>query len=602
MTNFIQSASGWRKVFAKSGDENDTDPQISDADKKIIECSIAAFTKYLKLVIPSDEITIALGRDTRPTGVDICDTAIKTFIKLGVKVKYLGITCAPQIMCYACNVIGHEKVCDGFMYISASHNPIAHNGLKFGLSNGGVLDAAENKKVVELFNDYYNSDNLTAIYQDELETPIMTQKLLNDTMTAIYDAAPYLNMQSLTFYKNFFMARTTALVLSSDSDIQKKFSNLCNTIKNSNIAIAADFNGSARCLSIDTNLFKSFKIPFYAINNTAGIIPHGIIPEGRNLQFLSDEITRQQNAGNKNLILGYTCDCDGDRGNIVLWDDKKQVATILFAQEVFALCTLAAISYHLGSGTPANKICVVCNCATSMRVDDIAKTFGVKVARCEVGEANVVNTARALSSDGYVICISGEGSNGGVIIPPNFVRDPLDTVFLILKLLCDKTLFERWCKMSGVLFSQNYTLSDILQTLPKYTTTATTDKRAVLHIRSNDCTILQRRFQNLFLNEWGAKKAELFQKYGILSYKVHITRGIKELTDEKDFSLAGSGGLKIIFFDEGASPIAFLWMRKSGTEPIFRIMCDVKGCDKKSATMEGELLSWFSSMIKIADE
>ena len=31
---------------------------------------------------------------------------------------------------------------DGFFYISASHNPIGHNGYKFGV-NGGVLSKEE---------------------------------------------------------------------------------------------------------------------------------------------------------------------------------------------------------------------------------------------------------------------------------------------------------------------------------------------------------------------------------------------------------------------------------------------------------------------------
>ena len=41
---------------------------------------------------------------------------------------------------------------DGFMYISASHNPVGHNGIKFGLSSGGVLNGTENAKLVKEFN------------------------------------------------------------------------------------------------------------------------------------------------------------------------------------------------------------------------------------------------------------------------------------------------------------------------------------------------------------------------------------------------------------------------------------------------------------------
>ena len=39
-------------------------------------------------------------------------------------------------------------------------------------------------------------------------------------------------------------------------------------------------------------------------------------------------------------------------------------------------------------------------------------------------------------------------------------------------------------------------------------------------------------------------------------------------------------------------------MRGSGTEPVFRVMCDVKGNKPKE---EAELLQWHSKMIAKAD-
>ena len=40
-------------------------------------------------------------------------------------------------------------------------------------------------------------------------------------------------------------------------------------------------------------------------------------------------------------------------------------------------------------------------------------------------------------------------------------------------------------------------------------------------------------------------------------------------------------------------------MRGSGTEPVFRIMCDVKG---DNAEMEKALLEWETDLIKKADK
>ena len=39
-------------------------------------------------------------------------------------------------------------------------------------------------------------------------------------------------------------------------------------------------------------------------------------------------------------------------------------------------------------------------------------------------------------------------------------------------------------------------------------------------------------------------------------------------------------------------------MRGSGTEPVFRVLCDVKGNNEK---MENDLLQWHSQMILKAD-
>ena len=57
--------------------------------------------------------------------------------------------------------------------------------------------------------------------------------------------------------------------------------------------------------------------------------------------------------------------------------------------------------------------------------------------------------------------------------------------------------------------------------------------------------------------------------------------------------------MKIQFYDAMNYPIAFIWMRGSGTEPVFRVMADVKG---DNAELEKKLLKWHSDIIANADE
>ena len=138
-----------------------------------------------------------------------------------------------------------------------------------------------------------------------------------------------------------------------------------------------------------------------------------------------------------------------------------------------------------------------------------------------------------------------------------------------------------------------------MESLPEYTTTGVSEPRAVLKVKEKDNAKLKASFQKVFEKQWQQKKAELAKSYGIVSYKVAITNGTKEQIEIKDFSLSKTGGLKIIFYNNQELPIAFIWMRGSGTEPVFRIMCDVKGNNPK---MENELLAWETKMIEEADK
>lgn len=67
-TNMILSASGWRKVFAATGDEQDRNPQITEQDWALSAACANVFFDYLKEISGQECPVIALGRDTRPTG------------------------------------------------------------------------------------------------------------------------------------------------------------------------------------------------------------------------------------------------------------------------------------------------------------------------------------------------------------------------------------------------------------------------------------------------------------------------------------------------------------------------------------------------------
>ena len=131
-----------------------------------------------------------------------------------------------------------------------------------------------------------------------------------------------------------------------------------------------------------------------------------------------------------------------------------------------------------------------------------------------------------------------------------------------------------------------------------YTTTGVSEPRAILKINTKDHSELKRKFQKIFEAEW-TKKQNTLNKYGIYSYTAITTNGIQEIPDITDYGISGKGGLKILFLDKKHNPDSFIWMRGSGTEPVFRIMCDVCGDNPQK---EHDLLDWLTTMLKESDK
>ncbi len=610
----ITSTSGWRKVFAVSGDENDITSDIGQDNRLIAGLAADIFADYI-ISISNTNPSIVLGMDTRPTGPSITDAMLRVFMARKIAVNYAGIIPAPEIMAYS-------RTVTGFVYISASHNPIGHNGIKFGLSNGGVLSAEQNKILVEKLNQKIEDEQALNRVKELIES------CSDIDLEWVYAESVAVKREALAIYHAF--AKYTIAGTDNIAQQNRFFAEIRQFVRSNPMGILCDMNGSSRALSIDSSFLKECGISFYGMNNIPGKIEHGIIPEGRNLSYLSAEMEKMHREGQRDIVLGYMPDCDGDRGNIVYWDEKESKAKVIEAQEVFALSVLSELAYNhyqtmINTADSANfaavdsylkskipvKNGVAVNDPTSMRVDEIVKILGATLFRAEVGEANVVNLAREKRSNGYTVRILGEGSNGGNITHPAAVRDPINTLFALIKLLAIgdtktpdgtviKGLFHHWCDASGQSdkYGEDFTLSDIIATLPAYITTGVSEKRAVLKIKTSDHGILKGKFQKIFEEQWSSHKETLKKMYGFASYEAISYNGINETHNLENYSKSGSGGLKIVFKDENSNPLAFIWMRGSGTEPVFRVMCDVKGTDSQE---EQRLLEWETTMLLKAD-
>jgi phosphoglucomutase len=591
LKKMILSASGWRGVFADT--EESQSEKISDEHKFICAAAAFVFAEHLK---GGDEIhapTVLLGTDTRPTGRAIVDAMVPVLSACGCEVRYAGITAAPEIMAWARHI---NKAKTGFIYISASHNPIGHNGIKFGLTDGGVLTADEAVKLIAAFYHFLKEEDCI----EKIEKLLSAAR--SEQIEKVFAGENKAKAEARKSYFDF----CADVVWSADREV---FAAVRKGLAKKEIGIVCDFNGSARTVSIDKDFFIELGLKFECINDKPGQIAHRIVPEGESL-IPCCKLLEEAHARDSSFILGYVPDCDGDRGNLVVWDDTIGKARALEAQEVFALACAAEFSQLVWTKefVPGKtKAAVAINDPTSMRVDRIAKAFGISVFRAEVGEANVVSLARKLRKEGYIVRILGEGSAGGNITHPSAVRDPVNTVMAIVKMLSvyaahgNLSFYQIWCNCLKIQEknAENFTLTDIIASLPPFVTTPAYNDDAILQIKTQDHATLKNQYQKVFLREWEEKREELRHRFGIYKWNAIAYNGMAERKGLVHFGDAGKGGLKVLFFDKEGDETAYIWMRGSHTEPVFRIMADVSGSDTSA---ERFLLDWQRKMIMEADE
>ena len=609
LNKMILSASGWRKIFSfengKNSNEDSLSKQISAEDIYIVSAAAYIFGQYIKSKTGKNNPVISVGLDTRPTGPEIGRSVVKTLLSMGIEVRYHFILSAPEIMAYVKNT----EETDGFIYISASHNPSGYNGIKFGPSTGAVLGGKDSADIIEDYKSFIQ-------YSSPVEKlNSLTENLDKDLLEKTYRDHEKWKNESFRIYLDF------------NRNIFS-YGGRYKSYKKKNIGIAADLNGSARCVSIDRDFFEALGIKSHIFNDIPAVINHAILPEGENLDFCRMELEKLYEK-DKSFVLGYMPDNDGDRGNLVYIDKEKNKAEILEAQEVFALACLSELTFmvHTGilnydeTGRLKEKCAIAVNGPTSLRIEKICDVFGVKVFRSEVGEANVVNLSEKLRNDGWNIRLLGEGSNGGNITYPASVRDPMNTIGSIIKLLTITTetkdgrivpgLFDIWKNKSDFNSSDNqeaenntaftdYSLSDIIKTLPSFTTTSTGEPDAKMQIKTKDHGILKNNYEKVFPSEWKKKKNDLKKLFGITDWEEVNYMGTDSVkgTGAHIRGERIKGGFKIIFKKLSGENAGFIWMRGSGTEPVFRVMADIEGSSREN---EKYLLNWHREIITKAD-
>ncbi|MFH1904270.1 MAG: hypothetical protein ABIK53_01935 [bacterium] len=560
----IASISGIRQVFdATNGDDKPdffggTSTSITEAAKVYIAIITKNFADLVKNKSSKEKPVIVVGIDTRHTGPAIADIAIRTLIWCNVDVKYIFVSPITRIAAHS------RETADGFLYVSASHNPVGYNGLKLGLSDGRVLSAGLAQSFVEK-------------YESELTNPSVIRDVivgLNDVSSQRIEGI-FRNISVFREESEKIYSELCDSIITGSKDIQevKRIKDdIKSKISSMKLWIGLDPNGGARR---DKEYLESWGFNITQINSEYRKgMNHQLAPTPEATKQAQKALS-QMTASEKKIIAFFVFDTDGDRKNVVLID-KNGDPFVPGVQKIFALDALTSILdiSDKPRKRPDKKYGIVVNDASSSLMEQICNLFNIVLKRTDTGEAAVAGGGEILSKEDIEVILMGEASNGGTFTLDFMVREPIHTIRTIINLITRPNLVKILIgKISGL---DNYSESiqslfyNILSILPASIDTDFFTKEGEYRAKP----VAQRRFKQIFddyfpANLWPKIKKELSDIYeGHLSYEFTNYEGTEELKG-KGNRKTQIGGYKIEFFlhnKEVKHLIGWIWFRLSLTE------------------------------------
>jgi phosphomannomutase len=317
-----------------------------------------------------DDGPVVVGRDSRTSGPVFRHAVLAALLGAGRRVIDIGVVTTPTTQL----AVEWREAAGGIM-ITASHNPISWNGLKFIGPSGSFL------------------------------TPERVEKM--KTFLA-EGAAPWVGHADI------------GVELRWDHAVEHHIDAVCDLVDTELIAaagleVAVDCCGGAGGVIIP-DLLDRLGVAHRDLGCRAdGRFTRDPEPLAANIGELADLVAKSD------AVLGLAFDSDVDRLALV-----GATGTPLGEERTLQL---AALSVLEGADKPAG-LEIACNLSTSRCLEDIAAAHGARVLRAPVGEVNVVELIRARGCP-----VGGEG-NGGVIYPKlHLGRDAVMAAALILEQL-----------------------------------------------------------------------------------------------------------------------------------------------------------------------
>ena len=312
--------------------------------------------------------SVVLGRDARTSGPMFAAAATAGLVSVGCDVVDVGLVATPTVQL----AVEHHRAAGGIV-LTASHNPVEWNALKFVGPDGIFLDGIAGTRVRELAaGESLPRAGYKAIGGVEADADAIARHL-----------AAVLALRAVDLRKIR----------------RRRFRVALDTVRGAGGAVMPELLERLGCRVTAINL------------ETDGLFPRPPEPVPENLRDLGALVRRSK------ADIGIAVDPDVDRLAIV---DEQ-------GRPIGEDYTLAFAVRAVG---PSARRPVVCNLSTSLVVDDAAKASGASVIRAAVGEAYVARKMIELKA-----AIGGEG-NGGVMYPALHVgRDAPVAGALVLALL-----------------------------------------------------------------------------------------------------------------------------------------------------------------------
>lgn len=545
-SGLVQSFSGVRTVFGHG-------PEIS-AELRVLACAYGFC--YARGTLGGGMHVFLLGRDPRPTGAALGRELVRGFLAGAkaagseLRVIDLGIITTPLA-----ETAIRSLEADGGVMVTASHNPLTHNGFKFltgcGVACDGVcappgalLSATAMGRVISDVVSLVAGEGAAGF---ESAVRSITDAVLDEALCGHDNEYPRVKAE-----------RAYLDVIGRDWGVTP------HCLKPLTLGPALlDPNGGAGC-GIDARVLEHFGVRVIEINAELGYPEHGIDTDGVDPASGRHMLLRvARAAARERAHFGVAFDYDADRGNLVLPGHDE--SAIIAPQKVAAFNIALALARRRLNGTDGN-LAVVMSDATSLASERVATAFGAKVFRVETGEINVVTRMHSLRGEGYDVPVGVEGANGGTIFETSTCRDGLQAALSAALAESQPEVAREWVRVASAVNHDSFDPSRPLS-LAELIASVPTNPNVMLRLSGPPVSHgeLKRRVERIFEHDtWPALRAR-FESFEFENFEG--TERVRVRTGDE------SGAWRVMLSAPGRKAFAFL--RGSRTEAgVWRMIID----------------------------